>query len=105
MTELIEAGRGRILSFVEVTDRKGTLATVAAAISDQGANIENVNLESRDGLHSTLNFIIAVRNRVHLARIIRRVRTIPTVSRIYRATRGSVRQRIRLSERWTGVRH
>ncbi|MCB1741482.1 MAG: bifunctional (p)ppGpp synthetase/guanosine-3',5'-bis(diphosphate) 3'-pyrophosphohydrolase [Gammaproteobacteria bacterium] len=90
---------------IEVTDRKGTLATVAAAISDQGANIENVNLESRDGLHSTLNFIIAVRNRVHLARIIRRVRTIPTVSRIYRATRGSVRQRIRLSERWTGVRH
>jgi (p)ppGpp synthase/HD superfamily hydrolase len=69
----------------EVRDQKGVLATVAAAISDVGANIENVTLENRDGANSTLIFVVAVTGRVHLAQIMRRVRSIPQVSRIGRA--------------------
>jgi (p)ppGpp synthase/HD superfamily hydrolase len=69
----------------EVKDQKGVLATVAAAISDLGANIENVTLENRDGANSTLIFVVAVTGRVHLAQIMRRVRSIPQVSRIGRA--------------------
>ncbi len=70
---------------VVVKDQKGVLATVAAAISELGANIENVGLENRDGTNSTLTFLVAVSDRVHLARIIRRVRGIPQVSKIARA--------------------
>ncbi len=70
---------------VVVKDQKGVLATVAAAISELGANIENVGLENRDGANSTLTFLIAVSDRVHLAKIIRRVRGIPQVSKIARA--------------------
>ncbi len=70
---------------VVVKDQKGVLATVAAAISELGANIENVGLENRDGANSTLTFLVAVSDRVHLARIIRRVRGIPQVSKIARA--------------------
>jgi len=69
----------------DVKDQKGVLATVAAAISDVGANIENVSLENRDGTTSALTFVVAVTGRAQLAHIIRRVRGIPQVSRIGRA--------------------
>jgi len=70
---------------VVVKDQKGVLATVAAAISELGANIENVSLENRDGTNSTLTFLVAVSDRGHLAKIIRRVRGISQVSKIARA--------------------
>ena len=69
---------------VDMANRRGVLATVAAAIADMGANIENVNIESRDGLDSALNFVIGVHDRTHLARIMRRIRSIDEVSRIVR---------------------
>ncbi len=69
---------------VDMANRKGVLATVAAAIAEMGANIENVDIESRDGLDATMNFVIGVRDRTHLARIMRRIRGINEVSRIAR---------------------
>ena len=69
---------------VDMANRKGVLATVAAAIAEMGANIDNVNIEHRDGLDSSLIFVIEVHDRVHLARIMRRIRGIGEVSRIAR---------------------
>lgn len=69
---------------VEAGTQRGVLATVAAAIAEMGSNIENVGIEERDGLSSTLKFVIAVADRKHLARIIRHVRGLPTVMRITR---------------------
>ena len=69
---------------VEVANRRGVLATIAAAISDLDANIENVDMEERDGQHSALLFTVAVRDRRHLARIMRRIRRIGSVARIIR---------------------
>jgi len=70
---------------IEVGTKRGVLATVAASIAEMGCNIENVSIEERDGLSSTLDFIIAVRGRKHLARIIRHLRSLPPVMRITRA--------------------
>ena len=72
---------------VDMANRKGVLATVAAAIAEMGANIDNVNIEHRDGLDSTLIFVIEVHDRAHLARIMRRIRGIGEVSRIVRTGR------------------
>jgi GTP pyrophosphokinase len=69
---------------VEAGNQRGVLATLAAAIAEQGSNIEGVRSEERDGLTSTLRFVINVRGRQHLARIMRRLRIIPTVMRISR---------------------
>ncbi len=69
---------------VDVANRRGVLATVAAAISELEANIENVDMEERDGRHSALLFTISVRNRDHLAAIMRRIRGIESVVRIVR---------------------
>lgn len=69
---------------VEVGNRLGALATIAAAIAEQGSNIENVHSREKDGPNSTLDFLINVKGRVHLAVIMRRLRQIPLVVRITR---------------------
>ena len=68
-------------------NQRGVLATVAAAISEMGANIEHVDMEEKDGMHSSLNFIVAVRGRKHLARVMMRLRNIDLVERISRMHR------------------
>ncbi len=70
-----------------VINKRGVLATIAAAISDMEANIENVNMAERDGTHSTLTFTVTVKDRKHLARIMRRLRSIDMISRITRSTK------------------
>ena len=72
---------------VDIVNQKGVLATIAAAIADAGANIDNVVFEDRDGLNSTLKFVVEVTDRVHLAGIMRSLRIISEVNRITR-TRG-----------------
>jgi guanosine-3',5'-bis(diphosphate) 3'-pyrophosphohydrolase len=72
---------------IEVANQRGVLATVAAAIAGQDSNIENVSIDERDGMTSTLNFTLAVRDRAHLARIMRRLRVIPNLMRIQRKGR------------------
>jgi len=69
---------------VEVGSKRGVLATVAAVFAEMESNIENLVIEERDGLSSTLEFTISVRNRKHLARIIKRLRALPEVMRITR---------------------
>jgi len=69
---------------VVVEDRRGVLATVATIIGNSESNIENVGIEERDGLTHVLNFRITVHNRQHLASVMRRVRSLPSVIRITR---------------------
>jgi len=69
---------------VEVRNRRGSLATAATAISEMGSNIENVLLKEQDGGTSTLQFVITVDDRRHLANIMRHLRVLPAVLRISR---------------------
>ncbi len=72
---------------MEVANQRGALATVAAAVAEMDANIDNVAMEERDGRYSNLTLLIEVHDRRHLARIMRRVRSIDIVAKITR-TRG-----------------
>jgi len=69
---------------IEVTNRPGVLATVAAAIAAADSNIENVEYVERDAAAATLLFAMEVKNRKHLADVIRRVRRTGVVSGAYR---------------------
>jgi (p)ppGpp synthase/HD superfamily hydrolase len=69
---------------VEVKNQRGVLAQVAAVIAELDANIDTVNIEERDGLNSAIDFIVEVRDRVHLATILRRLRALEPVIRINR---------------------
>ena len=69
---------------IDVINRPGVLATVAAALAETGTNIENVEYIERDFTTSTLMFTIEVQNRIHLARVMRRVRHSTVVNAIHR---------------------
>jgi guanosine-3',5'-bis(diphosphate) 3'-pyrophosphohydrolase len=66
------------------TNQRGVLATVAAAISEQEANIINVEIEDKDDRDTLLSFDLEVRDRKHLAQVIRRIRRIKHISHISR---------------------
>lgn len=69
---------------VSVANRTGVLAAVAAAIAAQETNIEHVTLEERDAETSILVFELKVRDRRHLAKIVRTIRRMPDVSSVTR---------------------
>ena len=69
---------------VEVTNRMGVLAQVAAAISETRSNIDRVSVVERDSDSSTLIFELLVHDRRHLARVIRAIRGMPEVLRVLR---------------------
>ncbi|MFT5426693.1 MAG: guanosine-3',5'-bis(diphosphate) 3'-pyrophosphohydrolase [Gammaproteobacteria bacterium] len=66
------------------TNQRGVLATVAAAISEQEANIINVDIEDKDDRDTLLAFEIEVKDRQHLAQVIKRIRRIKHISHISR---------------------
>lgn len=70
---------------VVVGNQRGVLAKVAAAIAEQGSNIGNVSMEEEDGSpYTVLFFTMKVEDRMHLARIMRSLRVLPDVVRIFR---------------------
>ena len=77
-------GEYQVKIHLNVNNQRGVLATVAAAIADTDANINSVEMKERDGRHTSLRFIIEVKNRVHLAKVIRKIRLIKSVSQIDR---------------------
>jgi len=83
-----EAEPGRMFDVsikVVVGNQRGVLAKVAAAIAEHGSNIGNVAMEEEDGSpYTVLFFTLQVENRMHLARVMRRLRSIPEVVRIFR---------------------
>jgi GTP diphosphokinase / guanosine-3',5'-bis(diphosphate) 3'-diphosphatase len=70
---------------VEVANRTGVLAAVAAAISSTDTNIDRVSVEERDSDTSELVFELKVHDRKHLARIMRMIRRMPDVQRVTRS--------------------
>jgi len=69
---------------LEIENKSGLLARTATVISDCGADIENVYMEDRDGFSMSLLYLIKVNDRIHLAKLMRRLRRITNVMRIAR---------------------
>ena len=70
---------------VKGENRRGVLASIAAEISGGDSSIENVQMaETVDTRTSDMRFLITVKNRVHLARIMRRLRGLAVVAKVMR---------------------
>ena len=69
---------------IELAHQRGLIALLASTISEADANIDKINVDERDGRISVIQLGISVTDRVHLARIIRKLRALPGVSRITR---------------------
>jgi RelA/SpoT family (p)ppGpp synthetase len=68
----------------DTLNKPGVLAEVAATIADGGSNIEQVEVLGRHEDCSMLSFLLQVRDRKHLAQIMRDVRKMPNVIRVSR---------------------
>lgn len=72
--------------FVTALNEKGTLAKIAAHIANEESDITGVQMKN-DLDHVELHFNITVRDRLHLADILRRLKRMPSVLRIQRYRR------------------
>ncbi|QDF99518.1 guanosine-3',5'-bis(diphosphate) 3'-pyrophosphohydrolase [Azoarcus sp. DD4] len=63
---------------------RGVLAKVASVISEEECNIQNVSMDNEQGAYIALSFTLQVRDRMHLARVMRGVRRVQEVVRIGR---------------------
>jgi len=82
-----EGTHGRLFSSeiaLEINNRVGVLAAVASAIAGTETNVDQVSLEERDTTISSLKFQVQVRDRKHLARILRTIKRMPDVRRVTR---------------------
>ena len=69
---------------LELMNKKGVLATLATNLSEFGSNIETINMAEKDATLTVINVTVSVRDRVHLAKIMRRLRSLPNVVRMQR---------------------
>ena len=69
---------------VEVENKPGVLAQVAAAIAEAESNIDNVEYRERDLRLAVMHFNIEVKHRKHLADVIRRIRRLGVVHGVHR---------------------
>ncbi len=69
---------------VEITPERGFVAALASRMTEENATIEKINIIEKDAFTSIVDVVISVRNRIHLADILRRARSLAPVRRIYR---------------------
>ncbi|MGR9073273.1 MAG: RelA/SpoT family protein [Gammaproteobacteria bacterium] len=69
---------------IELLNQRGTLATIASTISSMDSNIESVSIVDQDDRVSVDLITLTVRDRVHLANIIRQLKKLFIVLKITR---------------------
>ncbi|WP_306671650.1 bifunctional GTP diphosphokinase/guanosine-3',5'-bis pyrophosphate 3'-pyrophosphohydrolase [Endozoicomonas sp. ONNA2] len=74
---------------VELEHHRGMIASLATAITAVEGNIEKISMAEQDSRCSIVQLLLSVRDRVHLAKIIKRLRVIKGVHSIIRRRRDS----------------
>jgi RelA/SpoT family (p)ppGpp synthetase len=69
---------------IEVENRRGMIAVLATRINAMGVNIEKISTEDKDYQFTYVDLEMMVHNRVHLARIMKRLRTTNHVRKVTR---------------------
>ena len=70
---------------VELEHQRGLIALLAGSVNAADGNIEKISMDERDGRISVVQLVVSVHDRVHLARVIRKLRGLIGVIRITRA--------------------
>lgn len=69
---------------IEVENRRGMIAVLATRINSMDVNIDKISTEDKDYQFTYVDLAMQVENRVHLARIMKRLRTLSSVRRVTR---------------------
>ena len=77
-------GKFQVVLNVEAKNQPGVLATVSNVIAEHNSNINNLTVEQKHSNTSHMSFVIEVKDRKHLADIMRQLHTEPGVIRLAR---------------------
>ena len=66
--------------------RGGMLAEIAREATESEASIDNVQIEEKGSHHGVMQLGLVVRDRIHLARVIKRIRVLPGVDKVTRVS-------------------
>jgi len=69
---------------IDMINHQGILAAVTTVISKAGANISSMNTEEKEGQIYSVDTMISVKDRIHLANVLRRVRVLTDVIKVSR---------------------
>jgi guanosine-3',5'-bis(diphosphate) 3'-pyrophosphohydrolase len=69
---------------IELINKKGVLATLATHLAELGSNIESITMAEKDATLTVINVTVMVHDRIHLARVIKKLRSMSNVLRIQR---------------------
>jgi len=69
---------------IELINHQGALAKVTQLIAQANSNVEHIYTEEKESNIYVITADVTVRDRIHLARLIKKIRTMPDVQRISR---------------------
>ena len=69
---------------IELINHQGALAKVTNLIAKTNSNVEHLNTEEKESNLYVIYADVSVKDRIHLARVIKKLRTLPDVQRISR---------------------
>ena len=71
---------------IALENQRGLLATIAQEVTRDNANIEHISIEEKGSHHGVMQLGLLVRDRIHLAQLIKRIRIIPGVDKVTRVS-------------------
>ncbi len=71
---------------IDVERKKGIIAQLASAVAAADAGLDNISVEERDAVLSSISARITVHNLEHLTKVLRRLRNIPQVQSTIRVS-------------------
>ena len=69
---------------IELENRQGILSEISNAVDVAGSRIESINSDIKDESTYIINLTVTVRDRLHLAGVMRRIKAVPNVLKIFR---------------------
>jgi len=69
---------------LEIEHQRGIIARIATLTAEMDVGLDRISVDERDARISTLTLGILIKNRVHLARLMKKLRLIPEVNRVVR---------------------
>jgi guanosine-3',5'-bis(diphosphate) 3'-pyrophosphohydrolase len=70
---------------IHSSNQRGMLGEVGTAVSNAEADVENVEFVEREGSRSVISLEVLIRDRVHLAEVLRAIKNVSTVKSVTRA--------------------
>lgn len=69
---------------VFIVNKQGMLAKLTTVIASQDSNIQDLSTDDRDSGDYVIKITLSVRDRIHLANVMRKIRVTPDVIKVYR---------------------